>query len=631
MKKHLSRLLSALLALTLLIAPASALTVDQALELLEDTYYYGVPEQAYEAQTLDELFRILGDPYTDYMDQEEYAAFLDLVEDTVDMVGIGVEIIYTQEGMFIEKVLSGGSALEGGLQAGDLIVAIDGAPCVPALEEHRRLIQGAEGTTVTVTILRDGETRDYILTRSQIYIPNTEITLLEGGVGYVDCNSFGTDTGELFAGGLKQYDSQVDCWVLDLRDNAGGYVESAVDMLAALEGPGRYLYFEDSDGLVTGFVSDDTALTQKPLILLVNSESASASELVASGVRDMDRGITVGSRTFGKGIGQSVLDGDSDPEYFDGDCLKVTTGRFYSIGGNSNHMMGVIPTLLVDDGDAEAVAAALAQGSETGSSLCVVPGGTPFYVAPDADDDVVSALLEAIPPQVSVFYSGGGTFYPYTPAEAAERLGLDIDSRWFTDVEDSTYANAIDAMGVYRLLNGTAPGVFSPKGQLTRAQLCVMLARVLNVSWDGPSGFSDVAQEAWYGPSVNAIAELGLVDGVGGGKFDPESPVTQQQLLTILGRTARYLNIGLESYGQEVEAAQAEGALPLDMQASLAPYAEWAWDSVAVLAWGLEDVLGGYDDMLYAPLGSIDPAAPVLREEAAAGMYAVLAGLEILP
>lgn len=631
MKKYLSRLLAALLAVILLAVPASALTVEQALELLEETYYFGVPEEAYEAQSLDELFQILGDPYTGYMDQEEYAAFLELVEDTVDTVGIGVEIYYTEDGMLIDRVLSGGSALEGGLQAGDLIVAIDGSPCVPALEEHRKRIQGAEGTQVTVTVLREGETRDYVLTRRPIHIPNTEFTLLEGGVGYVDCNSFGVDTAQLLSQGLKQYDSQVSCWLLDLRDNVGGYVDSAMDMLSALSGPGRYLYFEDSDGYVTGFVRTDSALTQKPLILLVNRESASASELVTSAVRDMDRGIVVGSRTFGKGIAQSVLDEETDPDYFDGDCLKVTSARFYSAGGNSNHMMGVIPTLLVDDGYAEAVAAALAKGGETGSQLCVLSGGTRFYVDPEAGDDVLAALLEAIPPQVSVFYSAGGTFFPFTPAEAAERMGLDMDSRWFTDVGDSPYAAAIDALGVYRLLNGAAPGVFNPEGELTRGQLCVMLARVLNVSWDGPSGFSDVARDAWYGPSVNAMAELGLVDGVGGGKFDPDSPVTQQQLLAILGRTARYLNIGLEAYGRELEAAAEEGSLPLDMQGSLAAYADWARNGVAVLAWGLEDALGGYDDMLYAPLGSIDPAAPVLREEAAAGMYAVLSGLEILP
>ena len=332
MKKHLSRLLAALLAMALLTAPACALTVPQALELLEENYYYGIPDAAYEARTLDELIQILGDPYTDYMSAEEYALFLELVEDTVDMVGVGVEILYTEDGILIKDVLSGGSAQEAGLRGGDLIVAVDGAPCVPAGEEDRLLLLGEEGTKVTLTVLRDGQARDYGLTRRAVYIPNTQISLLEGGVGYVDCNSFGLDTDELLAQGLKQYDAQVDFWVLDLRGNAGGYVDSALEVTAALNGPGRYLYFEEAGGQVAGYACRSAALTQKPLILLLDGESASASELVASSIRDTDRGVLVGGRTYGKGVAQSALDESSEPDYFDGDCLKVTTARFYAAG-----------------------------------------------------------------------------------------------------------------------------------------------------------------------------------------------------------------------------------------------------------------------------------------------------------
>ena len=99
MKKYLSRVIAAFLALTLLAAPASALTVDQALELLEENYYFDIPEQAYEAATLEELLQFLGDPYTEYMSAEQYAAFVDLVESTVDMVGVGVVINFTDQGI----------------------------------------------------------------------------------------------------------------------------------------------------------------------------------------------------------------------------------------------------------------------------------------------------------------------------------------------------------------------------------------------------------------------------------------------------------------------------------------------------------------------------------------------------
>ena len=612
MKKYLSRLLSALLALSLLLAPASALTVDQALELLEEHYYYNIPDAAYEADSLDELFRLLGDPYTEYMTEEQYAAFQDAVEDTIDTVGIGVSIQFTDGGILVLTPLEGGSALEAGLQAGDLIVAIDGVSCVPADQSHRDLMLGREGTRVTVTVLRDGETRDYSLTRRAIYIPNTRISLLDGGVGYVDCDSFGLDTGGLFTQGLQAYDSQVDCWILDLRGNGGGYVDAAADMLAALGGTGRYVYFVDKAGQVGVYARSGRAASSKPLLLLV----------------DGSRGFVIGSRTFGKGVGQAVLDKSSAPEYFDGDVLKLTTGRFYSYGGNTTHRSGVIPTLLVDDAHAAAVADALSGGSPESSSLCVQLGSHPFYVDPGADRDTLTALLEAIPPQVPLFHRGGGSFDPVTPAQAADRLGVDYHSRWFSDVSGSRYANSINALATYGLLSGSG-GRFNPEGQLTRAQLCMILARLLNVAYDGPSRFSDVSPSSWYGPSVNAVAELGLMTG-SGGRFDPNSPVTQEQFLAVLGRTARYLNFALDAYGSAVDSQPYDG-LPLEMQLSLAPYHRWAQSGVAVLAWGLEDALGGEGDLLYAPLRTLSPSAPVLREEAAAGIYALLSGLEILP
>lgn len=628
MKKYLSRLLSALLALTLLVAPASALTVDQALELLEEAYYYDIPDAAYEADSLEELFQLLGDPYTQYLTPEQYQAFFDSVESETNTVGIGVVIYFTEEGFLVDSVVDGGSAQGAGLQAGDLIVAIGGVSCVPASEESRALMLGEEGTQVTVTVLRDGQTRDYTLTRRAVYIPNTQVQVLEGGVGYVNCASFGSDTGELFSDGLKKYDSQVDCWIVDLRNNGGGYVDAAADMLAALDGPGRYVYFEYKDGSVGYYGRVTKAVSDKPVLLLVNGHSASASEAMASGVRDLGRGVVIGSRTFGKGVGQSVFDESTDPEYFDDDGLKVTIGRFYSAGGNTTDKIGVIPTLLVNDWETDVVASALCGGSMDTSQLCLLVDGQPFYVNPDADASTLSALLSAVSPQMTLFYNNG-VYTDITPAQAADKLGVDYDDRWFNDVSDSFYAYAINALGTYRLLGGTGGGSFTPKGQLTRAQLCVILARVFNTTYTGPSRFSDVDQNAWYGPAVNAMDAMGLVTGVGGGRFEPNIPVTQEQFLTILGRAARYLNFVLDGYGEAVDDPSV--SLPLDMTLALAPYHSWAKSSIAVLNWGLEDALGGHGDLLYTSLKNVDPSAPILREEAAAGIYALLAGLEILP
>ncbi len=632
MKKYLSRLLAAALALVLLVVPASALTVDQALELLEELYYYEIPDEAYQAETLDELMSLLEDPYTQYMTAEEYQAFLKLLEGDSNVIGIGVSCRYTPEGILILSTISGGSAREAGLQAGDLIVEIDGQSCVPANEENAGRLTGPEGTQVSVTVLRDGERKGYTLTRRPVVEPNVELSI-EGRVGLLDCNSFGKDTGKEFAKLVKDNDGRVDVWVVDLRGNGGGYTNAAVDMLGALMGPGYHLYFETAAGGVEAVPAYDRQATDKPVIVLTDGGSASASELTSGSLRDSGRGVLVGGRTYGKGVAQIMLDEEALaplPEYdgyFEGDGLKITVYRFYSGGLNSPDKIGVIPTLLVDDEDTAAVALALC-GSQEDAKLCVMPGAVPYYVDPGTDTDTLSALLSALPPQALVFYADGGDFQQVSAAEAAQRLGVAYESRWFTDLGDSRYADAVNAMGTYGLLRGDGKGHFTPKSGLTRAELCSMLASVLNVAYRGESRFTDVDQNAWYGPSVNAMAYLGIVDGVGGGKFNPGGTLTQEEFHTILGRTARFFNVKLDAYAQWVEQ---EGRLTLGQSSALSGYSAWARNSMAVLAWGLEDALDGTGDLLFASLKELSPKAPILREEAAAGMYAVLSGLEILP
>ena len=153
MKRAVQRLFAVLLSLLLLVSPAYALSVGQALELLEEDYLREIPVQAYEAESLDELTALLGDPYTEYMTQQEYQAFLSGVESTVDTVGIGVTVYLTEAGLLVDQVINGGPAQQAGLAPGDLITAIGGVSCAPASDSHLALLSGPQGSTVVLTVL----------------------------------------------------------------------------------------------------------------------------------------------------------------------------------------------------------------------------------------------------------------------------------------------------------------------------------------------------------------------------------------------------------------------------------------------------------------------------------------------
>ena len=618
MKKILRRLGAILLALTLLVTAASALTVEQALGLLETSYLREIPEEAYQAETLDELFNALGDPYTYYMSAEDYQAFLDSVEHTTQLVGIGVSIQYTSNGILVVEALKGGSAQEAGIQAGDVIVAVDGVSCVPANEGHRALIVGEEGSSVTVTVLRDGTTREYTLERRTVVIPNTETTLLDGRVGYIDCDSFGSETGQYFQDGITEYNDQVDTWLVDLRGNSGGQTTAAVEAIGAFAGAGFHLWLRTGLKENYYYYYPDEALTDKTAVVLVNGGTASAAEAFAASMRDLGCGLLVGSRTYGKGVAQVVLDQISQPELFDGDAVKVTAYRFYSAGYNTNDLMGVLPTLLVSDEQAEAVAKALC-GSEDipdDSLLVVVLGsGRVSYVdLRTAAADTLAALFEALPPSATLqLHRSGALWDNLTVAQAAARLNVTYTSRWFTDVADSQWADQLNTLASYRVLRGVGGKQFMPEAQITRADVCRMIAQAMGISSDRQY-FSDVPATASYAGAVNAMAELGLVDGIGGGKFAPQEPMSREQYIAVMARLARWLNFGADATGdsltqEELDAAKAGG------------FSNWSAGSAALLS-KLE--------MLYADPAGLDLSGSITRAEAGAQLYSVLRGTGII-
>ena len=636
--RRFSRPLAATLALTfLLTSAASALTPDQAGTLLKDYYIDDVPQSVLEQPSVQQMIEALGDPYTKYFTAEEYAQFLNSMEDT-NVVGIGISALMTQEGLLVQRVYDDTPAAAAGLMAGDLIVEIDGKS---AAGDNALLasswLQGEPGTKVQVVYLRERERHTISLTRRAITIPATYTELWDGHIGYIDCDTFGADTLDHFLSGIETYGDEADHWIVDLRLNGGGEINAAMSAAACFTGSVLMTYLRDGSGEINSYGSPLDSQTLYPAIVLTDGNTASASELFASTIRDNNAGILVGGRTFGKGVAQSVFDQDSLPDYFpDGDALKVTTFQLYAANGSTAHTIGVIPHLLVDPDIAPNVAVLLSGTSPTGGTAGTlrIDFGWRWYV--DLDTALSSehraafvALLEALPATVQLLEgtsSNGDGWTTVTAAGLAETYGLtEYQARTFSDIDNSPYRAQIQQLATYEILQGDGTGAFRPDDGLTRAQLCALLAQALQCgSYTGASRFSDVSADSWYYSAVNTMAAMGLVQGVGGGRFEPDAPVDHQQFITIMGRLGQKLNLFLDMTVDDMP----EDALS---DPALAGYAGWARESVWLLALSQQGLLGNTISLLWEPLADIEPSAAATREEAAALTCSLLNYIGLLP
>ena len=398
---------------------AQALSVEEAYDILRRSYVDRLPRAAKDAESLDELFSYT-DNYTCYMTEEEYQTFLSSVEGEVSFAGIGAEITYAPEGISIVSVLKGGGAEKAGLKAGDMIIAIEGESCAPGSEEQRARLVGEAGTQVRVTVRHtDGSEEDYAITRAAVVQTNTTVSAADG-VGYIDCDSFGTQTGTYFQDGVRKYDSAVRTWIVDLRGNSGGLTSAAVTALGTFSGAGELVYFVDQSGESSAQRYDGKDLTDKPAIVLVDSGSASASEIFAGGILGTSSGIVIGTRSYGKGVAQVLFD-ESNCPYLHGDAVKVTAYRFYCAGGNTTDRIGVIPTLFLPQAQAAAAARLLSgEKAKDGEYLHLVLNGCDFYIdipaARESSSTALEAILTALTPSAVLCWGENGGETALTPA-----------------------------------------------------------------------------------------------------------------------------------------------------------------------------------------------------------------------
>lgn len=589
MKKLLRRLTALALSVLALLIPVHALSVEQAIGLLEEYYIDDLPQDAMQAQTLEELIASLGDPYTLYMDSEAYESFFTSINDA-RLVGIGVSIETHESGILIVSVLDDSPALEAGLLPGDVIMSADGVP-LTTLEQAQTLLAGEIDSTVTLCVLRaDGTTVELTLTRREIIVPTTVQHFLseDSNALVISCTSFGNETPHHFAEALKEYNDVVNAFIVDLTANPGGTSKSGASAAGGFIGSGVMLYLRNAQDQYSYvmILPGQEAITDKPPIVLTSPYTASSSELFLGAIRDFNAGIAIGQRTTGKGVAQVALDETSHPDLFDGDALKVTVYRFFSPHGTTNDKIGVMPTLLISLENAYHAALLLCDDAPESAvdhlkltlndhiffldlNLALSPEYRPAFVE----------LLESFPPNAKLRWdSGNGKYEDTTPQAVAQRLALtEYTPRTFSDLADCPYADAINTLAAYKLLAGYGDGSFRPDNTITRAEFCAMLTSILalDLSPISQSEFYDVSITDWYAPAVHALHAKGLLTGYTDGSFQPNNAISQQEIVSILAQLSVQLN--MYAYNRRNLSPESE------VMAEFAHFSDWAQHSAWLL------------------------------------------------
>lgn len=297
----------------------------------------------------------LGDEHTSYLDPEMAKQFaLELNGEEYDGIGAWVDI----SGDYLEIIspMPGSPAEKAGLKSGDKVIAINGEDMTDVDGEMaRQRILGKAGTTVTLTIQRKGQEEpfDVVVERAAIVVPTINAKMLENDIAYVQLYTFGDSTAEDLHNALKDLmDQNPKGLILDLRNNGGGYLQTAIQVASEFIGDGVIMYEEYGDGSRDTYKARPGGLaTDIPMVVLVNEGSASASEIVAGAIQDRQRGPLVGVTSFGKGSVQTV-----EQLMDDQGQVRVTIARWLTPNERQIHKLGLTPDFVVEitDTDREA-------------------------------------------------------------------------------------------------------------------------------------------------------------------------------------------------------------------------------------------------------------------------------------
>jgi carboxyl-terminal processing protease len=319
--------------------------VDGILRSAFDKYGSKVGDDDLTYAAISGMLDSLDDPYTVFLDPRDKRQLTELISGG-NFGGIGVYIGQddkTKQTVIIEPI-DGTPADRAGLKPGDIIVSVDGHPTRGlSLDPVMNLIRGKADSTVHLVIKRGTEAEHEVdVVRQEIHVPSVASRMIDGDVGYVQLFDFGETSAEELNAALDKLGNEgAKAYLLDLRNNGGGLLDAAVDVSSKFIADGPIVSTIDRQGDMETRDADGDSITPRPLIVLVNQYTASASEITAGAIQDTKVGTLLGVKTFGKGVVQTIYDlpGES--------AIKITTARYVTPAGRDINKKGIEPNIIV--------------------------------------------------------------------------------------------------------------------------------------------------------------------------------------------------------------------------------------------------------------------------------------------
>ncbi|MEG2338888.1 MAG: S41 family peptidase [Clostridium sp.] len=291
--------------------------------------------------SIDGMIGALKDPYSTYMNEKEYESFI--TQATGSYAGVGILLTNDNNKLLVIEPIEEGPAIKAGVKPGDVITKVNGTKVTgDESEKAVSMMKGEVGTKVTITVNRDGKEMDISITRDVIQMKTVKGEMIDK-TGYVRISSFDETTGEEFekmVNSLK--DKGMNALILDLRDNPGGILDSSIKVLDVLVDEQVVLSTVDNGGKKTQYKTADGKV-DVPIYVLVNKNSASASEIVSGALKDLNAATLIGTTTYGKGLVQMTRD------LQDNTAIKFTVSRYYTPSGKSIQGKGIDPHIKVSD------------------------------------------------------------------------------------------------------------------------------------------------------------------------------------------------------------------------------------------------------------------------------------------